>query len=465
MDRREFVQGVGAAVGMTLLGTSASGRTWSFNRTSRPSILFIMTDQQSVDAMSWRLGSKYLDTPAMDDLASKGTIFTHAYTANPLCVPCRTSIFTGFYPHQTQVETNSDINKPLAGKVKHMGTMFKEAGYDTGYVGKWHMAFPAKDPSAHGFDFMRSIKNNGIDQEIPGGAEEFLSIKREKPFLLVTSFVNPHNICEWARNDKLPDGELGMPPALDQCPPAVGNLMPMHDEADVIPLIRKSYQNNRLFPVGNFNEKKWREYRWAYYRLIERVDGLIGNVIQSLKDSGHYEDTVIVFTSDHGDMQGAHGWNQKTVLFEEAIRVPFIISEPEKRNKTMNVGLVNTGVDILPTLCDYAGITLPANYPGVSVKDGKKDREYIVVENKMIQGDPVDGVKPEPSGRMVRSKRFKYSIYDMGKRNESLVDVENDPGETVNLAEKTEYRQELERHRQFLAEWKRSTKDSFVVPE
>jgi len=466
MDRRNFIKVAGVVAGSTILEEQIFGKMLlpKFSTSTKsPNILMIMTDQQAADAMSWRIGTKFLNTPVIDEIASTGIIFSNAYSANPLCVPCRTSIFTGLYPHQTKVQTNSDISEPLAGKIKNMGMFFKEAGYDTGYVGKWHMAYPAKDASVHGFDFMRSIKNNGIDDEIPGGAAEFLMIKRENPFLLVTSFVNPHNICEWARGDKLPDGEIGNPPEIDMCPPAVENLSPMQGEPDIMPIIKKSFQSNRLFPVGNFDEKEWREYRWAYYRLIENVDALIGKVIQSLKQSGNYDNTIIVFTSDHGDMQGAHGWNQKTVLFEESTRVPLIIKEPENRAKTVDSNLVNTGIDILPTLCGYAGIQIPKAYPGVDLKNSKNDREYIVVENKMVQGESLDGNKPEPSGRMVRSKGYKYCIYDIGERNESLIDLEKDPEEMNNLAGKEKFKKVLEQHRKYLIDWCKKYDDTFAV--
>jgi arylsulfatase A-like enzyme len=466
VDRRKFLRTTGAAAGASLVGQKMLANEFQLDHPSqgkRPNILFIMTDQQSADAMSWRIGNIYLNTPVMDEIASKGIIFSKAYSANPLCVPCRTSIFTGLYPHQTKVLTNSDISVPLAGKTKNMGMIFKEAGYDTGYIGKWHMAFPAKDFAKHGFEFMRSIKNNGIDEEIPAGAEEFLKIKREKPFLLVTSFVNPHNICEWPRGEKLPDGEVGTPPSMEECPPVVTNPSPMENEPDILPRMKKSFQSNKLFPVGNFGENKWREYRWVYYRLIEKVDALIGKVIQTLRDSGQYENTIIVFTSDHGDMQGAHGWSQKTVFFEESTRVPLIICEPGNRIQSMNETLVNTGIDMLPTFCGYAGISLSKDYPGSNLKKMENNRDFIVVENKMIQGEPIDGMKPEPSGRMIRSKKFKYCVYDIGERSETLVDLEKDPGETKNLAYKEEYRDILEKHRQYLHDWCNQTGDLFVI--
>ena len=467
MDRRDFVKLAGLTAGTFIIGKDVFGRVLSGAgklAKGRPNILIIMTDELSAEAMSWRIGTKYLHTPVIDQIASHATIFRNAYSPNPLCVPCRTSLFTGKYPHQTKVQTNSDITVNVEGRLKNMGSIFKDAGYDTGYIGKWHMAFPVKDPSTHGFEFMRSIKNVGADDGIPPGAEEFLKIKRAKPFLLVTSFVNPHNIAEWARGEELPDGAIGVPPALDSLPPLVANPLPMQDEPDIIPISKISFQKNRLFPVANFDEKKWREYRWSYYRLIEKVDGLIGKVIQSLKDSGQFENTVIVFLSDHGDMQGAHGWSQKTVLFDESTRVPLLISDPRSGKKEEVFSLVNTGVDILPTLCDYAGISLAQDYPGISLKSGAKNaasRKFIVTENKMVQGEAIDGYKPEPSGRMVRSEQYKYCVYDIGKRNESLIDMEKDPGEMNNLAEKKEYQKILNKHRKYLADWCKENNDSF----
>jgi len=219
-----------------------------------------------------------------------------------------------------------------------------------------------------------------------------------------------------------------------------------------------------MFPVGDFDAKKWREYLWAYYRLIEKADAQIGVVLQALRESGHDEDTLVVFTADHGDCQGAHGWNQKTVFYEEASRVPLIISM--KGNKAANASrLVNTGIDLIPTLCDYASIRVPAALPGLSVKNTRTDpREYIVVSNKLVQGAPIDGHKPETSGRMVRGHRYKYCVYDRGERKESLVDLEKDPGEMVNLAGEPQFRKELLHNRAVLTEWCGRTHDSFPVP-
>ncbi|MHC4405794.1 MAG: sulfatase family protein [Planctomycetota bacterium] len=467
MNRRSFVVLLLAALFAASTVGSASGA-----ESTRPNVLLIMTDQQAADAMSCRIGQQALRTPAMDGLAAEGMLFANAYCANPLCVPSRTSTFTGRYPHTTGVQTNK--TKPLdPAAFPCLGTVFRRAGYDTGYVGKWHLPFARKDASSHGFDYMENIKGNGGDSASPEAAAWFLRRARTKPFLLVVSFVNPHNICEWARGERLPDGPVGEPPPIDACPPLRPNHRPPENETDVVSLMRRSYQSARLFPVSGFDAAKWRQYAWAYYRMIEMVDGHVGTVLDSLGESGQQANTLIVFTSDHGDCQGAHAWNQKTVFYDESSRVPLIVTWPGVTAAGTSNRLVHTGVDLLPTLCDYAGIPLPDGLPGLSFKataNGRPThdpRQYLVVSNKMIQGEPIDGVKPEPEGRMVRSRRYKYCVYSLGERRESLVDVQNDPGETINLADGEQHRTTLDEHRRHLRQFCEKHDDPFLrfVPD
>ena len=159
MKRREFIKAAGVIAGTAVSGGRVMAKAFSRGTPfagQRPNILLVMTDQQSADAMSCRMGKAFINTPAMDSLAANGVSFTRAYTANPLCVPARTSMFTGQPPHVTGFQTN-DLTVPLDGRYRCFGTRFSEAGYDTGYFGKWHLPFSAKDPSAHGFDVMGAI--------------------------------------------------------------------------------------------------------------------------------------------------------------------------------------------------------------------------------------------------------------------------------------------------------------------
>jgi arylsulfatase A-like enzyme len=432
---------------------------------ARMNMLLILTDQQSADVMSCAQGNRYLRTPNMDRLAGQGVRFTRAYVANPICVPSRTALFTGCYPHQTGVQDN-DQHPVDPKKFPSLGRQFHQAGYATGYVGKWHIPFAISEPDAGGFDYTANLKTNGSDKGTPPAVAEFLARKREQPFFLVASFVNPHNICEWARGQKLPDGDVGPPPPPEECPPAPANLAAPIDEPDAITLTRRAYHANPQFPVGDFDAARWRQYRWAYYRMVEKVDAGIGRVLDSLEASGQADNTLIILTTDHGDCQGAHGWNQKTAFNDESTRVPFIVCPPGRKSAGTSDMLVQTGIDLFPTLCDYAAIPAPPGLPGMSVRatvEGRpgsgKTRSFIVVSNHFVQGMPILGVKPTPAGRMLRTERYKYCVYDQGERRESLVDMTQDPGEQRNLANDAAFAPVLVEHRRQIAEWSRTTGD------
>lgn len=456
-----------ATVAVMLAG---SGRAAS--RDARPNVLLLITDQQSADAMSCWQGDRHLRTPHIDSVAKRGVIFTRAYSANPICVPARTAMFTGRYPHETGVQ-NNERHPVDAKQFPTMGTLFRRAGYSTGYVGKWHVSIPIADVAASGFEYTANIKSNGADAASPAAATEFLRRKHEQPFLLVVSFVNPHNICEWARGQRLPDGDVGRPPPPEECPPAPANLAPPANEPEANEFTRRSYHANPQFPVGGFDAAKWRQYRWAYYRMIEKVDAGIGQVLASLRENGYADNTVVVLTSDHGDCQGAHGLNQKTAFYEESARIPFIVAPPWPKYTGKSDRLVEVGVDLIPTLCDYAGIAKPAGLPGRSVRrsvEGTVDSQaprYAVVSNHFVQGVPLLGITMKPAGRMLRTARYKYCVYDSGKGRESLVDLEADPGELTNLAGKPETRGVLDDHRRMLLEWSRAQGDTsfpYVAP-
>jgi len=168
------------------------------------------------------------------------------------------------------------------------------------------------------------------------------------------------------------------------------------------------------------------------------------------------ENTLVVFASDHGDCQGAHRFNQKTVFYDEASRVPFILSLKGLTKEGTSDRLVHTGTDLFPTLCDFAGITPPDGLPGRSLKavalgqSASEWRDHVVVSNHMVQGGPIDGVVPKIHGRMVRSEHFKYCLYSHGERRESLFDMEHDPGEMYNVAGSEAHAHVLEAHRRLL---------------
>ncbi|HXK60618.1 MAG TPA: sulfatase-like hydrolase/transferase [Acidobacteriota bacterium] len=448
-DRRHFLKTASLAASSAmisttpLLGASAS--------VSRPNLLVIMTDQQFADAMSCVIGRRYIHTPHMDSLAATGMRFTRAYSANPLCVPARSSLFTGRFPHETGIQTNTSI-KVDPERFPCMGRIFQAAGYETGFFGKWHMPFVKSRKEEHGFEVC--IEGPCLYNGEP--AAEFIRNRRDRPFLAVASFMNPHDICQWARGDELPGGPIGEPPEPDQCPPLKANALPPKNETDIMAHMRRAYQAHRLFPVGGFTDDKWRQMIWAYYRLVEKVDEQVGTVLEALRESGQEENTVVLFLSDHGECHGAHRWNQKTVFYDESSRVPLIIRQKGTTPTGTCDSLVHTGVDLIPTLCDFASLPIPDQLPGQSLRRdalgqaNTRQRRFLVISNHMVQCEPVDGVLLQPEGRMVRSEQYKYCLYSLGERRESLVDMERDPGEMENLAGDPSARQILLQHREYL---------------
>ena len=426
----------------------------------KPNIVIIITDQQFADAMSCVMGDKYLYTPNMDKLSEKGVRFTRAYSPNPLCLPMRTSMITGRFPHETGVLNNGD-KKMDASKEVFLGKIFKDAGYETGYFGKWHIALDEDKKEIHGFDIFYGDKTK-LDAE---PAVKFIQQKHDKPFLAIASFLSPHEICQWARKEELPGGSIGKLPSLNQLPPLKKNFQPPENETDIMTYMRKSYQAHRLFPVGNYTDADWRRLRWGYYRLVERADEFVGKVVNAVYESGQGKNTVIVFLADHGDCCGSHHWNQKTVFYDESVRIPLIISWDGKTKGSTSNYLVNTGTDMIPTLCELAGIKNNFGIHGQSMysaifnDNSKQKRKYIVSENHMVQNEPINGVLYQPYGRMVRSKNYKYCIYSEGKNREALFDMKFDKLEMVNQAKNPVYREILKQHRAHLSEHAEETHD------
>ena len=181
---------------------------------------------------------------------------------------------------------------------------------------------------------------------------------------MVASFINPHDICQWARSQPLPWGPIDDDVATKDCPSLPANFAVPPFEPELLRIVQGL--NPSIYPVRNWPDEHWRHYRHAYYRLVEKVDAQIGTILDALRETRLEENTVVIFSSDHGDGHGAHKWNQKTALYEECVRIPFIVSfkgvtDPGRVGATH---LVSSGLDLFPTLCDYAGIEPPRSLPG-----------------------------------------------------------------------------------------------------
>lgn len=335
---------------------------------------------------------------------------------------------------------------PDSLKNQTLGTLIKNAGYDCAYGGKWHIPLLDIPDKEYGFDNIYKHSDDGLAE----ACAEYLSREHKKPFFLVASYDNPHNICEYARSQNLPYGNIDTPDIRD-CPGLPANFAKSPYDADIIENERAN--NYNVYPTANYTPEDWRMYRYNYYRLVEKVDKEIGKIIDAIDKNNLWKNTVVIFSSDHGDGIGAHHWNQKSALYEEVVNIPLIITLPGKKHAGKVLPqLISNGIDFFASICDWAGAEIPKSAAGKSfrkiVEEGNPQsphQDYIITETQF------DGSKTR--GWMVRSKRYKYVLYDKGNHREQLFDMQEDRGETRNLTMENTYNNELQKHRDILENW------------
>lgn len=431
-----------------------------------PNLLILMADQHAAHMLSCA-GTAHVRTPCLDALAADGTRFTRAYTTFPLCVPARASLVAGKYPHELCVYGNvADGNEP-GRRADSMGHLLRERGYDTAFAGKWH----ARQPSAvveDGFEIVAPFGDRGLS----AAASTWLRGRsdQQRPFALVVSFDDPHSICEFARNQPMPYGEPTPPPPARDLPPLPLNHGTVAYEAQA--LRHEQRRAAAMYGTAGFGPDDWRRYRHAYARLVERTDAQIGEVLDALGETGLAQDTVVIYTSDHGDGDASHGWNQKTALFEESCRVPLIVRDPRRGAQVPTTeALVSVGLDLLPTAVSVAS---DADQEGASadaavesddvgldllrVLDTGVGHDQIVIETE-FEGPTGSGTR----GRALIAGRHKYVVYGWGADREQLFDLVTDPGESRNMAAESAFDPVLEQLRRRMLDWCLRTDDTRFV--
>jgi arylsulfatase A-like enzyme len=297
-----------------------------------------------------------------------------------------------------------------------------------------------------------------VDEATMNAAIAFLKRKHDKPFYLVVSFINPHDICLLAgeTSQLVPDvWKKYQPPADAKLPPLPANFGNPADDAG--PRGPKHPQ---------WDENHWRRYCYAYYRMVEDVDQQVGRVLETLRQIGQEDQTLIVFTSDHGEGLGAHRLTGKMMFYEEEAAVPLIISWKgvTAAGRIDRSHLVST-LDVLPTLCDYAGVQPPLSMRGESLrpvieKPEQPGHEFVVSE--------MAGPAAARAGRrsfMVRTRQYKYMLFPGAGEKELFFDLQADPYEMKNLAADKAVVGELTRHRQLLAQWQKATEEDNYPPQ
>jgi choline-sulfatase len=387
LSRRSFV---GAAAGAPLIAA----------RTKKPNVLLIVCDQLSIDAISahrrhfqeaeW--GAHWVHTPNLDRLASQGVSFLQSHSENPVCCPARSAIFTGRWSAETGVIIN---NIGIDREVPNMGQWLgANSDYDRVYCGKWHIGgkwnYPAVSGNRKipGFETMPVGNDNTgdiSDYQVSSSADAYIrNHGGANPFLIVAGLMNPHDICFW--------------------PPIVPK-EDIHDLGKRLPPLPPNHLIDHPVPIprgraGRMTEMQWRYYLYEYMRMVEKLDGDVGRMVRAVES--RKDDTLIIFTGDHGDGLGRHGHVQKWFPYDSALKVPLILSCPGRtRRGIVDATHLVSGVDILPTICDYAGIPTPPSARGRSLRPlveesaGTPWRDSLFAEMQMTT-------------HLVRTARYKY---------------------------------------------------------
>jgi arylsulfatase A-like enzyme len=460
MNRRKFLKtGVQGIAGLSLAPGILAKRTITqpaSPKSTKPNILLIITDQQHRETIS-AINSKYTSTPGLDRLFNRGTYFEQSYCTSPVCSPSRSSIFTSRMPSETGVYENGIA---IREDLPNIGQWLSQYGdYDAVYAGKWHLPesatvnIPGSQVLTPGIGGRGMLGDTSVSMACEGYLRNFTG---EKPFLMVASFIQPHDICQWIRVNKRLPHDFDFDMLKKQAPELPKNFHFDADEPEPV----STYRAKQHQIEEKWTQQHWQYYLWSYYRMVEQVDAEIENILLTLKEASLDENTLIIFTADHGEGLAEHQFTIKNVLYEAAARVPFIISLLGKiPEKQINAKHLVSGLDIFPTICDYAGLPTPPGILGRSLKPllEKKEaqwRSFVVAESTNIS---------DHLGRMIRSQDFKYIVYaNDGK--EQLFDLRNDPGEMKNLVRNSEFVAVLKEHREILKNWEGKLDRSTTLP-
>jgi uncharacterized sulfatase len=447
----------------------------------RPNFLFIMTDTQGANVIG-TYGHSELETPNIDNLAQNGIKFARAYTTCPVCTPARAGVLTGIYPHTAGAWTN---NLPLGDNIKSMGQRFRDNGYRTAYIGKWHLdghdyfgtgICPDGWQDTYWYDGRRYLDElnpeeirlwrqelSSVEQlrahdiraeftwahRISDRAVDFLEKRSGEPFVLVVSYDEPHHpyTCPPEYAEKFVDYYYPVGPGA-------------YDTLENKPAHQQEWA-----AADRAQLEHGRKYLPMYFGCNSFVDSQIGRVI----DAAHLyapEDTYIIFTSDHGDMLGAHQLKGKgPAMYEEITHIPLIIEQPGGAGAgTVSATLVSH-VDLLPTMLELARLDVPPILEGrslVPLLQGVEDAERsIVIEfNRYeIEHDSWGGFQPM---RCMLSGQYKLVINLL--YSDELYHLKEDPAEVNNLIGHLDYAGVRNALHDRLLDWMYEKRDPFRGP-
>ncbi|HEY0828026.1 MAG TPA: sulfatase-like hydrolase/transferase [Bacilli bacterium] len=474
----------------------------------RKNVVILMSDEQSWDTIGSHRNPISI-TPHLDKLAAEGISMDNCYTPYPLCCPARASLWSGLMPHGHQVTGNwRSIRKDL--RDEGLVSNFKSAGYHTIYTGKWHV--PGTAPERFHFDDISVIPAVIEGKDRGRYIEEYRDYVRALGYRLHET--HPENLTH-------ADIERLKQPGLAPCGSSdipLEHFLETWQTGKFVEALERRPQNEPFFAVCSYNaphfpmivpapydqlvkpedvklpenfliglegkpkevlqspyyrvmegldEQEWRRFIAHYLGLCALIDKQVGDIVAYLKENGLYEDTIIVFLSDHGDMMGAHGLVKKGFVlhYEEALRVPLIMANTGASARGKSDALVSL-VDIIPTLADLTGISIKEQIEGRSFADllnnpsKKTHREYVLAETFKLGGDESatqggESIAPEQFelesdsvNLSIRTPNHKYIF--RYKDVEELYELDTDPYENINVAAELSRADELAHMRALL---------------
>ena len=448
-------------------------------QTQQANILYVFADQLRVDAPGYA-GNPIAKTPNIDRFRQEGILFTNTTAMSPVCAAYRASLFTGKYTSSTGMVVNEIRMNP---NHRCIGHVLGEADYQQAYIGKWHLwanstnhsvmenHFVPPGPDRLGFDgywatynfwhhyyksfyFEDEFVRQDVDGYEPdvhtdmaiGQLKKFAA--QDKPFSLFLSYGTPHD--PWTK-ENVPEEYFNMFNDVDIPFPETWSDMP------------DQYMDRFKDPEWWLNDykPKFVESLRVYYAMIANLDWNLGRLLDSLEELGLRENTIVVFTSDHGEMFGAHGRTQKMIFYDEAIRVPFMIRWPGKIESNTSSDICLNTPDIMPTLLSLLNLPIPEEVEGMDLSHHVLGQGGPEPEVAFLQGMGhtylwEDGFE----WRALRDKEFTYAIYRVDG-SEFLFHNTSDPCQTTNLVNEPGYQNILEKFRSQLKDRMETLHDTF----
>ena len=428
----------------------------------KPNIVFVLCDDHRWDAMGC-MGHPFIETPHLDQMVRNGVHFTHAFVTNSLCSPSRASILTGLYPHNHGVGDNYN---PVDPSLRFFPEDLQEAGYETAFIGKWHMG-DVDDPQ-RGFDHWVAFRGQGtyyadghgttrvvpqtrydgfningrervpqkgyITDELTDYAIEWLKTRpsKEKPFFVYISHKAVHSDFVGR------DGERGKYKDEPWEPPVTFANTPENRSGKPRWLIDQRNSRHGVDYGYNLDAFDVEAYHKRYCEALTAVDDNLGRVMDFLKEEGMFDDTLVVYMGDNGFQFGEQGLIDKRVAYEASIRVPLIVQYPGQLDAGKRVEQLVTNIDIAPTLLEAAG-------GSATTMDGQSfwklaKGEPIPWRNTLLYEYYWEWNYPQtPTIFAVRNQRYKYIRYHGIWDTDELYDMQHDPDERHNLIRSSEH--------------------------